>query len=63
MWALLLMLQVQLANLMGLPLPTRASRKQPPQSKMMSFCCCNDINQLVEGSGKHQWCKQWEYLT
>ena len=53
MCALLLMLQVQLATLMGVPLPIQASRKQAPQNKM-SFCCFNDINQLVEGSGKNQ---------
>lgn len=54
MCALLLMLQVQFATLMGFPLPIRASRKQPSQNKKVSFCCFSDINHLVEGSGENQ---------
>jgi len=53
MCAILLLLQVQLATLMGLPLPILASRKQLPQNKM-SCCCFNGIKQVVEESGKNQ---------
>lgn len=59
----LVMLQAHLATPMGLPHSTRASRKQPSQKNIMSFCCFNYINQLVEESGKNQSGASSEYLS